>query len=356
VIFGSGRARALAALLSAAALLAFAPAAGAARTLHQRAHTFGELRGKASNGFSFVLFTFDHAALLSLTAPTGHHGITTVSYSAFKQPVLRSLADGRIDLKLGDRGHFRGHLVTKSTKTQKPQKHCTGDPSTTEEGYFEGSFVFHGERGYSTIKASRVSGTIIRQGATACQVATEPGRNAESPKEAKETAEMAAELEDVRLIAGERDGDLAFQASREQLKPSSKQIMSIFDVTAAGADVGPFHVYRHAFVFDASPDAASHILTPNMTEPLAEAVIDPPAPFLGSATFRLEAPKKASWTGDLAVELPGAGKVPLTGDGIYSGACAGRNDCTDTLPRRLAELLEVGGSFSVGVLEADETS
>jgi hypothetical protein len=128
-------------------------------------------------------------------------------------------------------------------------------------------------------------------------------------------------------------------------------------VTAEAPKVGAFDVHRSAFVVDAGPDAASTLLTPNQQEPLAEAVIEPPAPFSGSATFHLEGPKKASWTGNLAVELPGAGKVPLTGDEIYAGACRGQKNCTATLPTPLAELLE-GGSFSVSVatLEVDGSS
>lgn len=227
---------------------------------------------------------------------------------------------------------------------------------TTEEGYFAGSFVLHGERGYTTIEAARVSGVIVRQGATDCQVAPHPGRNAETRKEAKEIAETAAEMDEFRFLAGERSGDLVFQASRALIRPGSKQTMSTFDVTAEGADVGPFQVYRSAFVFDANRDAASHFLTPNQQEPLAEAVIEPGVPFSGSATFKLEGTKKATWTGDLAVELPGAGKVPLTGDGFYSGLCRGRSDGTATLPPQLAELLEVGGGFSGGVVEVDGTS
>jgi hypothetical protein len=48
--------------------------------------------------------------------------------------------------------------------------------------------------------------------------------------------------------------------------------------------------------------------------------------------------------------------VPLTGDGLYAGACRGRKNCTATLPTPLAELLE-GGSFTVGLVsEADGVS
>jgi hypothetical protein len=352
------RARASAAILVAAAVLAFAPAAGAAKTVHQRAHLFAELSGKATNGFSFFLFSFDHSAVLSLTGLTGRHGSGTVNYSAFKRRELSSLADGRIDLKIGGRGHFHGRLVTKSTKTEEPEKGCKGNPSTTEEGFFVGSFVFHGERGYTTIQAPRASGAIIRRGAIDCQITTGPGRHSGSSKKGQQASEKAAEMDEFRLVAGKRKGDLVLLATREQVPPGSKHTMSTFEVTAEGPKVGAFDVYRSAFVVDTGSDAGSNFLTPNQQEPLAEAVIEPPAPFSGAATFQLEGPKKASWNGDLAVELPGAGKLPLTGDELYAGACRGHSNCTATLPRPLSELLEAGGSFSVGTIreKVDGTS
>lgn len=343
------RARAMAAILVAmAALIAFAPTAGAAkpRTVHQAARVMADISGKATDGFHFVVFTVNRAVALSLYKRAGRLGLTNVSYSAFDQD-LSSLANGRLDIKIGGRGHFRGHFVAKSTKVQKPRKRCTGDPTTTEDGYFIGSFVFHGERGYTTIQAPREGGSIIHQGATDCRIPAGPGRHAKNGNVAGEKAEKAAERDEYRFLAGDRKADLVLQADREQVPPGSNSpALTTFDVSATGDKVGAFDVYRSAFIFDTS--AASGLLTPNQQEPLAEATLEPPAPFSGSATFRLEGRKTASWTGDLAVELPGAGKLALTGTNIYAGACEGPRNCTETLPGRLGALIEGGGQ---GVVE-----
>ena len=88
---------------------------------------------------------------------------------------------------------------------------------------------------------------------------------------------------------------------------------------------------------------------PNLAEPLAEATVAPPAPFSGSATFHLDDPKTASWTGDLAVEMPGLGKVSLTGDGIEAGLCSGLSNCTKTLPKDLQPVLEAPSGVIVVV-------
>ena len=61
-----------------------------------------------------------------------------------------------------------------------------------------------------------------------------------------------------------------------------------------------------------------------------EATVKPPAPFSGTATFKLESPTTASWTGDLSVELPTLGTVDLAEPGFQAGACAAQ--CTKTFP------------------------
>lgn len=58
--------------------------------------------------------------------------------------------------------------------------------------------------------------------------------------------------------------------------------------------------------------------------PPRSATIDPPSPFTGSATFQQESSKDFSWTGDLAVELPGIGEVNLAGPKFETELCLGR--------------------------------
>jgi hypothetical protein len=65
----------------------------------------------------------------------------------------------------------------------------------------------------------------------------------------------------------------------------------------------------------------SSFVSPDPLHPTAETVIRPPSPFSGSATFRQESPRSVSWSGDLKVELPGFGIVPLTGSGVQATMC-----------------------------------
>lgn len=112
---------------------------------------------------------------------------------------------------------------------------------------------------------------------------------------------------------------------------------------------------RNASAFEIGEDTATAFQVPNLAEPLTEATVSPSAPFSGSATFHLDGPKTASWTGDLAVELPGAGEVPLSGEGISAGLCHGPSHCTKTLRGLLQKELE-GGSVFYGQTEVQTIS
>ncbi|HET8954030.1 MAG TPA: hypothetical protein VFN18_00055 [Solirubrobacterales bacterium] len=75
------------------------------------------------------------------------------------------------------------------------------------------------------------------------------------------------------------------------------------------------------------------------------ATIELPAPFSGSASYAAEPGAPPSWSGDLAVALPGAVAVPLTGIGFNAGLCRSFSSgdpgvCTGSLAGRSPE--EVG--------------
>ncbi len=75
-------------------------------------------------------------------------------------------------------------------------------------------------------------------------------------------------------------------------------------------------------------------VSPHPDLPLSAAKVSATAPFSGSAAFELTSPHHAEWTGDLAVELPGYGRVPLTGPKFRAGLCETKA-CTPTLPKSL---------------------
>jgi hypothetical protein len=61
---------------------------------------------------------------------------------------------------------------------------------------------------------------------------------------------------------------------------------------------------------------------PDLTRLTSEVVLEPPQPFLGSATVNRKGPHKVGWDGNLRLNLPGFGIVPLTGPGTAVSLCA----------------------------------
>jgi hypothetical protein len=348
------RAKAIATILAAATALIVlvvpASALGAAHHYRQPATVDAEIHLRGTNGFRFFALTFGDAAIISASKRASKFGEESVSYFARPQRGRPAFKDGILEMDLGKQGRFRGRFVAKSTKTRKPAGGCTGDPTTIEKGFFVGAFNFRGERGYSSIHAHRERGSVTRQGAARCQIPSEAGRQ-EEKQGAKEAKESAAH--EFRLIAGDGTAQLVFQASREEPAQLEGETAAYYQVSAAGDKAGAFEVSRSAFVFEFPSRATPKFQVPNLAEPLAEAILAPPAPFSGTATFHLDDPQTASWTGDLAVDLPGLGKLPLTGGKIAAGLCHDAH-CTKTLPESLQRLLEAsrndGSSYvTVGI-------
>jgi hypothetical protein len=343
------RAKKIAALPAAAAILiALAVPAGAlgakSHRVRQKASVSTELHLRGTHGFRLYLSTFNsHSVILSAARQTSKFGETTVNYFALHGPA-RPFDGARLNVRVGKLGHFRGRFVPTSTEKGKLPLGCEGGPTRSEKGFFVGSFDFRGERGYTTVRSHRVRGSVTRQAAQVCTFPDEEPWH-ESPSEAKEEKER--ERSEFRLVAANKGSKVLFEASHEGAQKET-DAPAIFLASVNGRKTGDFWVSYSAFVFDLERDDESSFLAPNLTEPLAEATLAPPAPFSGSATFHLESPKTASWTGDLAVELPGLGKVPLTGHGIDAGLCNGRSHCTETLPKDLVPLLETGGGDQSG--------
>jgi hypothetical protein len=302
-----------------------------------------------SRGFGFTLFVLpDRVAALTASKFVFGTGVETVSYSnAAGGKSIGGLHGRELNVRFGRLGHFRGHFVTKSTKTQKPEPGCTGGPTIDEDGFFVGSFDFHGERGFTDAHATRAQGSINHSGAQRCAETSRPRHPGR--EKARRAHEARGREGEFRLLAGSESGRFNVQVDRLQ-GHGAKDPASVTISASSEETVGALQIGRSASIDIFGPTASSILQTPNSAEPLAEATLQPPAPFSGSATFTSDDPASASWTGDLAVSLPGAAPLPLTGNGIAVGACQGASDCTKTLPERLQSNLELtnGGGFFFG--------
>src|SRR6202044_3958238 len=118
----------------------------------------------------------------------------------------------------------------------------------------------------------------------------------ETAKEEARIEEKEAEAnEEVQVNALAGHDHLTFQASRRAIR-SGKH-------ATTGAEFSAFAVRREGGVSVAAVafvllGKASLFKPPDPEGPTAEAIVNPPAPFLGSATFKRDAAEPSSWTGD----------------------------------------------------------
>jgi hypothetical protein len=282
-----------------------------------------ELQG--TNGYA-VTVTLDNRRKLSLSADhSGARGLTLVKY-ALDAPQARGSDD--IKARIGKLGRIDLRFVPRSVHESKSTPHdCHGGKTITEEGHFVGLIVFRGERDFTRVRATSVSGSVAKVPALRCPALapSPPEKQVEEEdaaieaQEAKEDAEN--EVEQVNLLAklnGKRR-IVEFGATRTSARKrdGSKFSASNFFVVA-GRRLGRI---EEASVFLDLFEPGSKFRLVEPLRPIDGAVVKPPAPFSGTATFKREAPLPARWSGNLKVDLPGFGIVPLAGPAFHTTMC-----------------------------------
>lgn len=231
-----------------------------------------------------------------------------------------SAGDGSIKTKLPGVGRIAVRFNQLRVSREAVPDNCEGRAGVIRHGIFEGRIELHGERGYTSVHDHSASGTITQSFRQVCDQ-REPGH-----REAGGGNSFHLET----LLAGkEGERRLDFSVSRFDLGPKFGGPSVFFSASSS--------VQRHGFFVFASVSAEGEpamFLTPDPAGTLEDASVSPPAPFHGSATFHLDSPTSASWTGTLGVELPGVGDVPLAGTGFWSALCEDLT-CTKTLPPNL---------------------
>jgi hypothetical protein len=208
---------------------------------------------------------------------------------------------GRVSVRFEPSGRKRNVRV--------PKKCMKGRPSvvTSRLGTFVGTIEFHGEDGYTRVSARSARGGI-----------GDPLANTPQKLQCdfhESGAEHKLELESVGLDGAPPGAGVSFSAFRlfgnfshlirpdESSPPPGGRYLFL---VLASEKVGRMSILRTAgalgefqdFVFDSA---------------LTTATVEPPPPFTGSGNFLRNADGSTSWTGTLAVPLPGLGTVGLTG-------------------------------------------
>jgi hypothetical protein len=205
---------------------------------------------------------------------------------------------GRIAVQFGRFGEFVvDYQPFRTLSTREPGRRCEGEPITTTEGFFRGTLRFRGERNYVRIEAARVKGTLVLRPKWSCQYRSAGASRARGRKadEDKATLIASSHRDSIRFAAigsrkeDERPYTYFFAASQEV-----REGIGISRFTYAARN-------RSGFWFDNRRGTA---------------LVDPPAPFGGSARYVRRPDARDGWSGSLTAPLLGLGRVRLASPGF----------------------------------------
>jgi hypothetical protein len=218
---------------------------------------------------------------------------------------------GTIQAKFGNLGRVsvRFHPSGRERNVRVPKKCMKQRPSvvTARLGKFVGTIRFRGERGYTQVSAHSASG------GTGDPLADTPKKLQCDFRESE--TERERELESVSLDGAPPRAAISFSASRlfgdsPALAGSGKALPPKGDrylfLALVGEKVGQMSILRSTGALGESQDFV-------IDDGLTSATVQPPSPFIGSGNFLRNADGSTSWTGSLAVPMPGLGTVKLTG-------------------------------------------
>jgi hypothetical protein len=167
-----------------AALLLVPASAGAKprpASRQQRPEVSEELGLFGTDGFKITVAVKDRRRL-TLAAVRFGASLEGVSY---RMDTHQPRESDDIVARVGRFGRVDVRFVPGKVHQEKPPRGCQGGPIIVEEGHYIGLIAFHGEHGFSRVRAHRAPGTITRTPALNC-TADEPAAN---PKQVKRELE-----------------------------------------------------------------------------------------------------------------------------------------------------------------------
>jgi hypothetical protein len=268
------------------------------------------------------------AATFSLPAGDGHF----VTVEANGSQVLLEVEKGEAATEYSVRGHG-GRRVVKGDFGElgriavrfkprgrawrnAPPKRCEGKDVVIRRGVFVGTIRFRGEGGYLGIDRKRVRGVTKTTPRWRCRPQRGGGFFG--------LVERLIPLEEPTLAAFVPGSERTFVALRES-GPDGPGLI-VFLVLAKERR-GPVRIERFAFQLG---EPEEFTVKPG----LRRATVRPSKPFEGSAELVRGADGSIEWSGSLAVSLPGAPSLPLTGDTFTADLAK---------PKTLAQLVSLLG-------------
>lgn len=250
---------------------------------------------KGTNGFDVTIART--AGWIELTASDG----STAAHYVIRHRRHPSSGDGihatfpglgRISLRFRPSGRLK-----------REPSFCGGRASIQRFGAFRGVIRFKGELGYTRVASNGGRGHTFRSFREVCK----------DSSESTSTPDYSLEA-----MARSRGRSVSFYAFRS-IEGWFNDDQAIFTALSREKRRGMV-ILRNAFA--RAPRSGLALAGPRNGPD--SATVEPPAPFSGAANFHAPPGVPAEWTGDLVVELPGAGVVPLTGPSFKSRLCMNR--------------------------------
>lgn len=286
-----------------------------------RPNQMAEVRFSGTNGYRFFAIALGppEGGRASVVISALHQGGYAADYESRHGRLGR---DGSIELHLHGVGYIRLEFEPKERRPVQRPEGCRGRKPIELVGLFRGTIELHGRRGFSEASASVARGSLLREFRQVC-----PKGDRALAHRGRRTGAGVPRFDTKTLDAQER-------ANGAKLRFSVLDIGS--EITGTGPAFSASETIRSDgfdFVGRAEvvpKDEPETFAIPDL-KAAADATAAPPDPFTGSAAFHLESPTESTWTGDLAVDLPGIGPVALAGPGFASALCVDQR-CSGSLP------------------------
>ncbi len=263
-----------------------------------------ELSLKGSHGYAIEIAERNRRSLEVFV----NKGPSVVVYLIRRAPVR---GDG-IDTKLPGLGRVSVRFHPAGPAHTEPgffsAAACHGGETVKQPGSFVGRIRLRGERGYTTVQATKARGQVVTTSKEVCKRSIFNNSKPESEEDATRVFADATSRGRAVKFFGTTLSTLNPSAPASTFFSGSvterRRGMVIFRETAV-----------HGTGNDLSPSDAGEF--PSM------ATVTPPTPFHGSAAFQRMPEGDNTWTGSMSVDLPGAGRVALAGSGFSARLCRG---------------------------------
>jgi streptogramin lyase len=243
-----------------------------------------------SNGYRISLSSYINHKYNRITLSAEKNG-TYARYSVKGQAhkaVIRAAYPGL--------GQVTVHFVPSKVKGLPPHPGCREPSGAIEKGSFLGIIRFRGEKGFTTVDATRAHGTIVRRFRQLCRAVKRATASRRDGARRFEDVELGATVGDVRFTAHNRVGneESSFNVKGSETRRGVYITRGLPGVTGKGS-----------FAYN---------------DPMTEATLAPPSPYKGRASYsgsgNPNSPMPGFYTqgtllGSLRVFLPGLGIVPL---------------------------------------------